>query len=335
MGEITLVGNATERHLAGPKTSIMRKFITPLLLLCAHFAIGQKQTVTTEQQSFLNAQKHCNHKDCGCLITVPWTWISNGHSKRRIAQFNLKTTSCGMKGCGSSVRYSIAGMEELLGRIVNKVNGYDGVRAYFVEYPLSGDAKSGADYVPDNEYGKFAVIYVPTQRIGEVHKDDTSNIMVVSRNSVTTIPRKYASTWVSKAQGDYLAAFEKDGRRHVGDKFNETHSLWYSMDAIRGHLLGNGLYDIVHCRNCCQKNKYVDVWFAAFLDKEEYPYQLSLIFKLGNEDNNISMFIGDISRTHLNSLTKSQKNFLTESGGSDTGIPCPPPPGNCDGSLLP
>ena len=343
MGEITLVGNGPERHLAGPKTSIMRKFITPLLLLCAHFAIGQKQALTTNQQeqNFLNSEK-CQGTGCGwCQAILPWTWISDDETNKRLTRYAVKAGECSMDP-KFKVRYNIGGMDEMLGRVMAKrKKRYDGVRAYFVTFPSKGALDSGAALVPPGEYLKPALIFVPTTkdpRGSHWHQDDINNIMVIYRDGVKKVTYAIASMWIHTARSGYLACLLQNGQDAMGKSYVETHSLWYSRKLGIGGIFGNGLYHIVHCRNCCKDHSYVDAWFAAFLEGTPYDYQLSLVFKFGDDDANgaVTMSFLDFNRSTINELRKSETSLLTNGGGSDTGKPCPPPP-NCDstGSSFP
>jgi hypothetical protein len=99
--------------------------------------------------------------------------------------------------------------------------------------------------------------------------------------------------------------------------------------------------EILQCRKCCHTLDSVHAHFAAFSFPNKYQHQLSVVFKLsyGNVSDYVSLYSHDGSPRskaefrHDFHFTKQQQ----DSGGSDTGNPCPPPKpcNSTTGALLP
>jgi hypothetical protein len=160
--------------------------------------------------------------------------------------------------------------------------------------------------------------------------------MIIGDNAVVTLPAKYASMWIHKAQCTLLDSLEHFRQKKL-KHFHETHSLWYDMKYVGKNCLENGLLNILTCRKCC-KTKYVYVRFSAFLTS--HSNQLTVIFQLdsGKTRQFVSLYSADMSRRAAKQFEHCYgKDVAATSGGSDTGKPCPPPSpcGTNVGALLP
>jgi hypothetical protein len=333
----------------------MKRYLPLLLSLLAGFAASAQKHIAVVAYDAADSlfMKHGEKCDsCGCSNRPPATLVPPWEASWRVRAYQNRLSECKLS-MADEVAYDKDGAIALLKKLTSN-SGCDGFRAYFAIYPCRPNSDSGYKLVPDGQGGKLTLIYVPTTLNGVYtqngkdhprHLDDTTHCMIIRADSVEEIHSKYASMWISKAQKYFLDSLEN--YRHIhkrfGKNFRQTHSLWYDMRYVRHRKKSNGLLEILLCRKCCHTLDSVHARFAAFLSPNFYGYQhkLSVVFKLSHGDTSdyVSLYSHDGSSR---SKAEFRKEFhlmgsQEDTGGSDTGNPCPPPnPCNSTtGALLP
>jgi hypothetical protein len=312
----------------------MRHYLPILLLFIGFTAFGQKSNFADSSYLAEQARDQKRCPGCGCFINLPWTHISHGMAQKRFDEYASKLTASGQNGLEKEVVYKPEGAYSLLKfvttKAIKKRLKYDGFRTYFAMYPLArkGSAAPDSAYnlVPDHQFGKLTLIYVPTTRVRKKtyrHLDDTKHCLIIRGDSIVELGATFASMWIRKAE-PILSNFETT-RRKTDTSFRETRCLWYSNGSVRHLFTRNGLLDILECRLCCHDITSVHAGFAAFLDgaSDHKANQLSLVFTFGKGEatNYLSLYSGDLPSDERKKLTLTDSG----SGGSDTGKPCPPP----------
>jgi hypothetical protein len=224
---------------------------------------------------------------------------------------------------------------------------YSGVRAYLASYICTpGDPCNG--HVPSGAEGKLTLVFVPTTSPdGHYHKDDTSNCYTICDGRLIRLPdpkmvpskADTASNWIRNYQQNRIPQLEADGRRVANNtNYQETRSLWYSMDSIAGDGHEEvGLTSYARCMSITpdDPNNPVDgviLRFSCFVMDDDinssgkYPYyRLTVIFDLHQKN--------DPPETGIS--FGSGQSTLSTTVPTDTGLPCPPDVGCGGGSLLP
>lgn len=309
-----------------------------LLLIClAIISLSSvAQDMVSSESAFLKEQRMTDNRKCplfGCIIQIPFTFISGNTVKKRTDECATKMGSCGLKNLRRDITYNPKGVLELLNIVTvtlgnrSKCLKYDGFRAYFAMFPekQSPDhCDSGCSLVPGDQFGQLTLIFVPTygdENNNQRHPDDTTQCMIIKDDNIENIPTKYASQWINKVDLRVLQPLEKKARESNPD-FCETRSLWYSVEFVKHNWFHNGLWDIINCRVKCNNLQSVSARYAGFTSGK-YAHQLSLVFALGPKGTptNVSLFYEDLSEK----FRFGNEKDLTDSGGSDTGKPCPPP----------
>jgi hypothetical protein len=164
----------------------------------------------------------------------------------------------------------------------------------------------------------------PTQ-FHHLYNDD-----LVSLDAPGSVPaaQDYVKTWIGHYRTARINVLELDGKS-INPNFQETNSLWYSMDSIAGGDSDTGLLKFIACGRAYTPNPIVSLSadLACFLptDDPKFPnYQLSVVFNL-NQKNDTPGHIP---------LVFGSGSVLVELFPADTGIPCPPAT-NCPGSGVP
>jgi len=320
----------------------MKRALTILFLLAGSAAVAQNKISAvqtfTDQQAELEARCHGCH--CG-IIQIPFTLISGTNAEDRFTRYKDKTKACGLGHCARGVLYSPEGAKNLLIALSDKKK-YNGFRTYFAVYPgkpqSSSSPDSGYKLVPKDQWNKLTLIYVPTKKEGsngDYHPDDITQCMIINGKSIEIVDPVIASMWIRKAEIQVLNKLETKARETYPE-FMETHSLWFSNTHAGSNFLKNGLLDILKCRTCCKGVTSVEARFGAFSPKnKKYNYKLTVVFMLNKGDtaNYISLYSGDILKA---TADKYPAALADQTGGSDTGKPCPPPtPCTGQGSGLP
>jgi hypothetical protein len=317
----------------------MRKILPLLCLFLCRIAVGQNlSAVPKEHATFAQQTKaldeeferdqdsiraHCHNGNC--KSGHPRTLVIFPTADSRYIEFWWRRYFSKLKNFPDRINYDPNGALELLEKLAKCDSNYDGYRVYFAEYPHTNASDSGGNLVPTGKWGQPTLLFVPTKKVGTIHQDDTDMIMDIKGDKVVPVPKPIASMWIKLARKEYWQNFQNQGKNKKHPNFMETESLWYAMAGAVADGDHPALLDILKCRLDCKRVTRVSARFAAFESwHQTYPRQLTLIFTISNRKKtyNITLYSGD-------SQTKAM------SGGSDTGIPCPPPPGNCDGSLLP
>ena len=330
----------------------MKLYLFPLLFIGGFAATAQQYhegppPYDSAENELIAQQKdikaHCPW--LGCHLIPPCSVITASETQRRIGEFGQKIKNCGLS-LDREEDYEPEGALAMLKLMSDKKPGYDGFRAYFAVFPCEPKPNtpddSGYRYVPHGREGKLTLIYVPTTKNGMWHFDDTTHCIIIVGKTIVNIRSGIASFWIHKADDQVLHHMEKWYRKYVDTDFRETHSLWYSDFFVRPNEIHNGLIDILECRIHCKSVKTVQAEFAGFLtkNKKHRNHQLSLVFQLSKVGmtNDISLQWDDRSGwAKYEFAHELRAYFLSGSGGSDTGNPCPPPyPCNpTNGVLLP
>lgn len=340
----------------------MTRYLPLLLFILASFSASaqldslfnasEKEYVRQEEEF----RKHCPDS-CHCHLNLPpWTRVGKGTIKSRIDTYKQKRSECQLD-LADEVKYKIEGVIDLLTPFAADTS-YDGFRAYIAVYPDKRKPHSPNDSaygkVPTNQWGKLTLIYVPTKKDGiyrqngkkyRRHIDQIAHCMIIVGDKAVSITAAIASKWIHKAEHlvlDSLQAY----RQKKDVTFKETHSLWYSLTYVRDNGIHNGLLEIMRCRKCCHRATHVYAKFAAFPEGNVFhanlKYKLSLIFQLGidAEGQSVSLLSDDLSKWGKETYEQEygMEALAENSGGSDTGHPCPPPTpcnGTTAGALLP
>lgn len=309
----------------------MKKALFWMFLLLNHFAFSQKTNLKkTEQNNF----------KCHCSILPHRGGLSGRNSKRRIDLYNEKKASSNQTELQNQINYYPQAIDQVFTLAEDK--NHDGLRIYFASYPSgTGSTQeaidSGYSLVPPNMFGQMALIFVPTKtdpKNTESHTDDLDNCLTIKDRIMVPIDPKIASSWIIKAQNQYLEKFEADGKRVINSKYNEAHALWYKGKIFGGKLL-NGLRKYLECRICSNNIDSVQIHFGAFYPKTKpsVGYQLTLLFRYHNPDKNAPFYTNDDLYEFI--IKPNKKTGKLYANDSDTGKPCPPPACNTLGAMLP
>jgi len=224
---------------------------------------------------------------------------------------------------------SLKAFVHLLTKFTEHRKKYNGVRVYFICYP---NQKTGEQVhhnpTPDDCKGQLGLLFVPTEPAsGPTGKDDPEQYYHLYKDKIMHLPapksvpkdEDYVTIWKEHYKESIVPTLRKDGQTCVGPKYDETISLWYSMNSIAGGGGDSGLLAYIKCGECFEPNPIIglSVEFACFADKSDltvFPYyQLSLIFDLQQKLDKKGP-----------GLAFGSNALPLRDGPADTGIPCPP-----------
>jgi len=330
----------------------MKRYLSLVLFALTYFA-SYAQKYNAAESKFLADQKDLlsKHPDCTCHNNrPPWTLITGPMASLRINAYKRKVGRCKLTPA-DDVKYSIAGAIDLLTKV--NVSGYDGFRVYFAMYPSKRQAKTGdsaCDKVPTGLDNKWTLIFVPTSDGGwykegwkryKRHVDDTNHCMIIGDNAAVPITAKDASSWINKA-APMIDSLERH-RKKTFPTFHETRNLWYNKKYVEDNCTKNGLLQVLICKKCFGTQNVLAKFSAFYFN--QYWNQLTLVFQVdtGVHKEYLTLNSGDRSFRARNDWTKCfpvavGAGVAAQSGGSDTGKPCPPPTpcnGTTAGAALP
>jgi hypothetical protein len=270
----------------------------------------------------LLAQDKCDFKDVVARMG------SLKASVRRAVFKDSKFKALGDSKDRLKISYTVASFAQLL-QFTSDVSGsgalkYNGMRVYFAVNPNT----------TDGDYDKLNLVFVPT--IDSVDDIDSCWIIKPGALSPTCISASEASTLIKEFQnGKKYLNLNRDGKKMMGNHFEETKSLWYDAQ-----YLGNYEKGLLYFFNCKKtKLKTVDIEFGGFGLSFKYAYHLTLLFHFTFDDGEGYDISFTTSRSeNLKETFDKNSPHLYGEGDVDTGVPCPPPPSGqqtCPGSLLP
>ena len=316
-----------------------------MLILVAFSAAAQvyndaeRKYIATQKQ-LMNAHPGINSS---CTSIPPWTVISQFHLKLRTSTYEKKMGRCQLP-CADDITFQIDDAITLLQKL--SADGYDGFRVYF------GIDPSSRNNTPLGKDTKWNLIFVPTTCGGWYHRhkpdqnkrhvDDLKNCLFVREKGVEPITDKDASAWINKAYY-YIDSVERY-RQKKYHRFHETRNLWYNNNYVRDNCIGNGLLQTLICKKSLG-TQHVYAKFAAFFFVPHWE-QITLVFQVDDGDKKAFLTLSSTDRSPKALLDfpkcfprkKGAAAAPADSGGSDTGHPCPPPKpsnGTTSGALLP
>jgi len=289
-------------------------------------------------------------------IKINPTGIMLDEGKAQIAAYrNLKNPSdaSGKKKNIDYISYDPCGFLAML-KLLTSNRNYTGLRIY-----IAADASN-----------KLTLIFSPTEQDwvegDEVDKDDETQYWEIDGKIIKYDTKQDASNAVKRFQDGQMKEFNNDGKNYYRNNqrhrqnpnFNETTQLWYDISQFNSPIHTYGDYTEAGLQPYLQyliNGDAIDsvvLNFAAFVPNEapfKYDYQLDLVFDFYKKSppESYAFLLPALNHVFLiapdyhpfKRITKRVNNKLVEAlgagSGTNTGVPCPPPPSGqqCPGSL--
>jgi hypothetical protein len=216
--------------------------------------------------------------------------------------------------CTPEIPVSVDAFLQLLTLFANSSKNYEGMRVYFGCYLNP----QGPPPSPPGQEGQLCLLFVPTiGKTASKSTDDTGSYYVLYDGMFTPVPA-FAVYALQARYSSYIVPVLEAFGKNLYSEFRETHSLWYSMDSIKGTSDDIGLIEFIKCHQNDQ-NPIVkmNIQLSCFLhseDQSRWPYfQSTVIFDLiQRDDPKVLIQFGSADLSH------------SEFYSADTGVPCPP-----------